>query len=80
MQDKEPRIPALFVTKAGLWLTTASVAWVLSHPAVTSAVIGASRPEQLADTLAAADQALDGELKTQLDEVTREYRQGDAAR
>jgi aryl-alcohol dehydrogenase-like predicted oxidoreductase len=68
------------VTKAGLSLTTASVAWVLAHPAVTSAIIGASRPDQLADTLVAADQPLEGALKKQLDEITGEYRRGDAAR
>jgi 1-deoxyxylulose-5-phosphate synthase len=68
------------VTKAGLSLTTASIAWVLSHPAVTSAIIGASRPEQLAETLTAPDAPLDGALKKQLDELTRDYRRGDAPR
>ena len=43
-------------------------------------ILGASRLDQLADTLAAADLALDGELKKQLDELTAEYRRGDAAR
>ena len=41
---------------------------------------GASRLHQFADALAAADLALDGELKKQLDELTPEYRRGDAAR
>jgi aryl-alcohol dehydrogenase-like predicted oxidoreductase len=40
---------------------------------VTSVILGASRLDQLADTLAAADFALDGELKKQLDELTSEY-------
>ena len=40
---------------AGLSLTTLAVAWVLAHPAVTSPIIGASRPDQLDDTIAAAD-------------------------
>ncbi|WP_116140941.1 aldo/keto reductase [Trinickia diaoshuihuensis] len=65
---------------AGLALPTVAVAWVLAHPSVTSAILGASRPEQLADTLAAVDFALDPQLKTQLDELTREYRFGDATR
>jgi 1-deoxyxylulose-5-phosphate synthase len=65
---------------AGMSLTTASVAWVLANPVVTSVIIGASRPQQLADTLAAADLRLDGSLKQQLDELTAEYRHGDAVR
>jgi len=35
-----------------------AVAWVASHPAVTSAIIGARSPEQLEETLGAADIAL----------------------
>jgi aryl-alcohol dehydrogenase-like predicted oxidoreductase len=68
------------VTDAGVSLTTASVAWVLANPVITSAILGASRPEQLADTLAAADLQLDAGLKTRLDELSAEYRMGDAAR
>lgn len=67
-------------SEAGLSLTTASVAWVLANPAITSAILGASRPEQLADTLAAADLQLDAGLKEKLDELSVEYRMGDAAR
>ena len=61
-------------------LATLAIAWVLANPVVTSVILGASRLDQLADTLAAADLALDGELKKQLDELTAEYRRGDAAR
>jgi aryl-alcohol dehydrogenase-like predicted oxidoreductase len=68
------------VSGAGVSLTTASVAWVLANPAVTSAIIGASRPEQLADTLAAAELKLDAGLKRKLDDLTAEYRRGDAVR
>lgn len=68
------------VAASGLALTTAAVAWVLVHPTVTAAIIGASRPEQLADVIAAADVTLDAALKTRLDEITHEYRMGDALR
>jgi 1-deoxyxylulose-5-phosphate synthase len=68
------------VREAGLSLTTASVAWVLANPAITSAILGASRPEQLEATLAAADLNLDPALKAQLDQISAEYRMGDAAR
>lgn len=73
------RLKAL-LNEAGKPMTTTSVAWVLANPVITSAIIGASRPEQLDDTLAAADFVLDESLKTQLDEITHEYRWGDAAR
>jgi aryl-alcohol dehydrogenase-like predicted oxidoreductase len=68
------------VSSTGLSLTTASVAWVLANPTVTSAIIGASRPEQLTDTLAAAELKLDAGLKQRLDELSAEYRRGDAVR
>jgi aryl-alcohol dehydrogenase-like predicted oxidoreductase len=68
------------VAPSGLSLTQAALAWVLAHPAITSAIIGASRPDQLTDTLGASGLVLAPELKTQLDEATREYRFGDAAR
>jgi 1-deoxyxylulose-5-phosphate synthase len=66
--------------QAGMSLTTMAVAWVLANPAVTAPIIGASRPEQLFDSLAAADVLLDNELKTELDELTRHFRTGDATR
>ncbi|KYF91046.1 alcohol dehydrogenase [Sorangium cellulosum] len=68
------------VAEAGQSLTTVAVAWVLANPAITSAIIGASRPDQLDATLAAAELALDPQLKARLDEVTAEYRRGDSPR
>ena len=61
----------------GTPITTLSVAWVLAHPAITSVILGASRVEQLTDTLAAADFALDSTSKTTLDEVSIGFRMGD---
>jgi 1-deoxyxylulose-5-phosphate synthase len=49
---------------------------VLAHPAITSVILGASRVEQLTDTLAAADFTLDSTLKTTLDEVSIGFRMG----
>ncbi|AGP32306.1 aldo/keto reductase [Sorangium cellulosum] len=68
------------VAEAGQSLTTVAVAWVLANPAITSAIIGASRPDQLDATLAAAELALDPQLKARLDDVTAEYRRGDSPR
>lgn len=49
-------------------LTQAAVAWVLAQPGVTSAIVGASRPDQLTETLAAASISLDSEEVQALDE------------
>ena len=68
------------VSDAGLNLTTVAIAWVLANPAVTSAIIGASRAEQLNDTLTACEFKLDAGLKQKLDELTAEFRRGDAPR
>jgi len=64
----------------GTPITTLSVAWVLAKPAVTSVILGASRVEQLTDTLAAAECKLDSTLKTRLDEASVEFRRGDAGK
>jgi aryl-alcohol dehydrogenase-like predicted oxidoreductase len=66
--------------EAGMSLAALAVAWVLANPAVTSPIVGASRPEQLDDPLAALDKPLDGALLARLDDLTREYRWGDDAR
>jgi aryl-alcohol dehydrogenase (NADP+) len=68
------------VTAAGYSLTTAAIAWVLANPAVTAPIIGASRPDQLTDTLAAAELKLDPAIKQKLDDLTQEFRRGDAVR
>jgi aryl-alcohol dehydrogenase-like predicted oxidoreductase len=56
-----------------------SVDFVLSKLAITAPIIGASRPEQL-QSLKAAEQKLHRELERKLDELTLEYRRGDADR
>jgi aryl-alcohol dehydrogenase-like predicted oxidoreductase len=66
--------------QAGTSLVTLSVAWVLANKAITAPIIGASRPQQLDASLAAAEYKLDPDLKRQMDELTYEYRLGDAAR
>src|SRR5579859_5144922 len=55
--------------QAGVPLVTLSVAWVLANRAITAPIIGASRPEQLDASLAAADYALDPDLKERLDDL-----------
>lgn len=45
----------------GIALTHAALAWVRSQPGITSPIVGASRPEQLADSLANLSLQLDDE-------------------
>src|ERR1700678_590375 len=63
---------------AGLSMTTLAVAWVLANPAITSPTIGATKPDQLADNLAAVDVTLDADLKKKLDELTQVWPSVDA--
>lgn len=65
---------------AGLSLTTLSLAWVLANPVITAPIIGASRPEQLVESLKAIEVKFDDSLKQKLDDITAEYRKGDAVR
>ena len=66
--------------EAGVPLATLAVAWVMANPAITAPLLGASRPEQLDATIAAAEYQLDPALKQRLDDLTAEYRKGDAPR
>jgi aryl-alcohol dehydrogenase-like predicted oxidoreductase len=61
-------------------LAKLAIAWNLANPAVTSVIMGASRAEQLRDTLKSADYALPDSVKAEFDEVTIEYRRGDAGK
>ena len=62
---------------AGVPLTTLAVQWVLANPVITSPIVGASRPDQLAASVAAAETPLASDTKQRLDELTAIYRQGD---
>ena len=66
--------------EAGMPLARLAVAWMLAEPAITSPIVGASRPDQLDDVLPATEKPLDAALKARLDEMTREYRRGDDPR
>ena len=62
-------VDVLSKTAGGRGVPVAHVAyaWLLAKPAVSSVIIGASRPEQLADNLAAADLLLTGQEVAELD-------------
>jgi aryl-alcohol dehydrogenase-like predicted oxidoreductase len=55
--------------EAGLSMAQLAVAWVLQNDNVASAIIGASRPEQVQDNVAAAGVKLDDDLMAKIDEV-----------
>jgi aryl-alcohol dehydrogenase-like predicted oxidoreductase len=55
--------------EAGLSMAQLAVAWVLQNDNVASAIIGASRPEQVTDNVAAAGVKLDQDLLGKIDEV-----------
>jgi aryl-alcohol dehydrogenase-like predicted oxidoreductase len=67
--------------EAGMNLATLAMSWVLSNTAITAPIIGASRREQLADSLAAAEKGpLPVDLKARLDDLTHGWRAVDAER
>lgn len=66
--------------EAGVSMATLAMQWVLANPVITSPIIGASRPEQLADAIAAVGAPIDPEIKQRIDTLTYEYRFGDNAR
>jgi 1-deoxyxylulose-5-phosphate synthase len=66
--------------EVGASLVTLSVAWVLANDTITAPIVGASNPDQLAASLDAAEFVLESDLKSRLDELTNEYRMGDAPR
>jgi aryl-alcohol dehydrogenase (NADP+) len=67
--------------EAGMSMATMAVSWVMANPAITAPIVGASKPEQLADSLDAAERGpLPADLKAKLDEMTRDWRAIDADR
>jgi aryl-alcohol dehydrogenase-like predicted oxidoreductase len=55
--------------EAGLSMAALAVAWVLQNDNVATAIIGASRPEQVHDNAAAAGVKLPDELMKRIDEI-----------
>jgi aryl-alcohol dehydrogenase-like predicted oxidoreductase len=54
---------------AGLTMAQLAIAWVLQNPNVSSAIIGASRPEQVTENVKAAGVKLDDDLLKKIDDV-----------
>lgn len=75
VQQLEP-----IASEAGLSMAQLAVAWVLQNGNVASAIIGASRPEQVHDNAAAAGVKLEEDLLSKIDEVLDPVVQRDPAK
>jgi aryl-alcohol dehydrogenase-like predicted oxidoreductase len=60
--------------EAGIHVSTLAIAWSLAHDFVGSTIIGATHPEQLADTLKAAEVTLSADVLAACNEVAKEIR------
>jgi aryl-alcohol dehydrogenase-like predicted oxidoreductase len=53
--------------EVGLTMAQLAIAWVLQNPNVSSAIVGATRPEQLADNVKAAGVKLEADVMKAID-------------
>ena len=53
-----------------------SIAWLLTRPAVSTVIVGATRTEQLEHNLASLDLKLPPELLDELDQISQQFRHG----
>ncbi|HEY0414486.1 MAG TPA: aldo/keto reductase family protein [Allosphingosinicella sp.] len=66
--------------QAGLSLAQFALAWVLREPNVASAIVGASRPEQLAENAAASGAEVDPALFAEAERIVSQIADGRAMR
>ncbi|MFX0594526.1 aldo/keto reductase family protein [Melissospora conviva] len=66
--------------QAGLSMAQLAIAWVLQNPNVSSAIVGATRPEQVHDNVKAAGVRLDADLMKAIDEIVDPIVQRDPSR
>jgi aryl-alcohol dehydrogenase-like predicted oxidoreductase len=64
----------------GLSMAALAVAWVLQNDNVGSAIIGASRPEQVVDNVKAAGVTLSGDVLARIDDVLEGFIERDPSR
>jgi aryl-alcohol dehydrogenase-like predicted oxidoreductase len=65
--------------QAGLTMAQLAIAWVLQNPNVSAAIVGASRPEQLADNVKASGVRLDSDVLKAIDDILEPIVQRDPA-
>jgi aryl-alcohol dehydrogenase-like predicted oxidoreductase len=66
--------------QAGLTMAQLALAWVLQNDNVSSAIIGATRPEQVRENVKAVGVTLDGDLMKAIDAVVDPIAERDAAK
>ncbi|HLV57715.1 MAG TPA: aldo/keto reductase family protein [Natronosporangium sp.] len=66
--------------QAGLTMAQLAVAWVLQNPNVSSAIVGATRPEQLQETVKASGVRLEPDLMRAIDDALGPVVERDPAR
>ncbi|HEU5469202.1 MAG TPA: aldo/keto reductase family protein [Actinophytocola sp.] len=66
--------------EVGCTLSQLALAWVLHNPNVSSAIVGATRPEQLAETVAASGRTLSADVLARIDEILDPVVERDPAR
>jgi aryl-alcohol dehydrogenase-like predicted oxidoreductase len=64
----------------GLSMAQLAIAWVLQNPNVAAAIIGASRPEQVADNVKAAGVRLEADVLKQIDGILGDVVERDPAK
>ncbi|MET8867523.1 aldo/keto reductase family protein [Nonomuraea sp. NPDC049421] len=64
----------------GLSMAQLAVAWVLQNPNVSSAIVGATRPEQVRDNVKAAGVKLDADVLKKIDDVLGDVVERDASK
>ncbi|MBO2461784.1 aldo/keto reductase family protein [Actinomadura violacea] len=64
----------------GLSMAQLAIAWTLQNPNVSAAIVGASRPEQVADNVRAAGVKLDADVLKRIDDVLGDAVIRDAAK
>ena len=75
VQNLEP-----IAKELGLSMAQLAVAWVLQHKNVSSAIIGASKPEQVRDNVKASGVTLDAAVMKRIDEVLGDVVERDPAK
>lgn len=75
VQDLKP-----IADECGRSLAQLAIAWVLNNPAVSSAIIGATRPDQVTENVKASGRTLDADLLERIDKVLGDAVERDPAK
>lgn len=71
---------AVLAKELDLTMAQFGLAWVLQNPNVSSAIIGASKPEQIRDNVKAVGVVIPQDVMTKVDQILKEYIVSDPAK